>query len=1217
MRKILLILLFLPVFARAQLLNQDQWGNQVFPGYVAPGICEYLSTWLRASDSSWWAGGNDLSLRGNGSAAGPQARPTKVPVTGVNFQQVSNGLHDDVAVSSITDGNRAYIIGANNYGQYGDGTTTASTMYHLIATDSSGATFNGIRMVAGGWHAVNGGQYYVAIKNDNTVWGWGRMDEGGAGNQSAGTALRKPAQITLAGGKSAQFVTCTDGCIILCTDSTVQTFQNDNGIAANLGRTFSGTGNRSPADIGLSHIVAVTNGYIVNYALDANGHVWAWGADCKLYGGQNHTSDAGSVTTPIDITATLALPARVKKIVCDHNATAVLLTDSTSWAWGGIPTGVTGLGLDFDWANYTGTSGTTPYNGATPDPWNWHVEYFNFTDLPVYVVATPQQVAPGKHDFVNIFGSSLWGFNIAWLDVKNTLYMDGRGKGAVIPNGKFPMDSVRGHLQANFHVSWDELYPIAVNPFNVPVVQQISSKECIAHPTVDGCDLAPIPTRTAPHASVTSFTTTPGQVVLNGTASTAFFFNYKTWKNLTKPAGAAAVGMQIQTGLSDTINLTTLGTYTFRFNIEDDAFQDDSAVATIIISASAQTTFCIATAGSGTACTSVAPCPLSYLPTLIPLLVPGDSLLFNRGDKFTGTLSIGVSGTQASPIYIGAYGSGAGPAFDNRLTLTLTGGGANQTGTCTGCTANTRLLLFNSVPVSQARTPNMPQVFTYTPGSSTTTVLAVNSADLTAVGTITGKKVGIFPFPYAQAQGTVSSQTTNTVTFSPAMPTGFTGGNGWWVNGTTPDTIGEYTYSGGTSGTFTVNGSAGQTVQAATVDTTIAIYGNYVKVAEANIFGANTVLLYLGGIGDSAFHDTTAFSGMDGVEVNAKRVHINRISTNYCNNIGINNLSLSDTGTSILNSVVLNSGTLPGMQQTGNSQAIGIVSPAYGSVIKYNTVVNSGGNAIYSGGADSIWVRKNYIHDFNQTWIDGGGIYFWVNSAVTATFGRFIDSNLIQNGGVHPWSFIGKSINNSSASFAVYLDSHTNGVTVSNNTSWNMVSGFGQNHGPSNTWTNNSFGQDQYVGFLNAQFSGGPTLTSVVFSGNTSYDSLPAVPLIRNITLGNDSTTILTADNNVYVHATNTFAFWTKNASNAGAFFNLSGWKAASGQDAHSTFQGLKCTIVTNPLFTVADQKFGYVGKSVDGKSTIYRNVKKAQPSISGSILQVVNIGQFWRYKKM
>lgn len=1213
MRKILLILLLLPVFAKAQLINQDQWGNHVFGGYVVPGIDEYLSAWIRTADSTFWAGGNDITLRGIGAAAAPQAVPTMVPVTGVKFQQVSNALHDDVAVSSPTDGNRAYIIGANNYGQWGTGNTTSNTNYHLIATDSAGNTFNNIKMVAGGWHAVNGGQFYIAIKNDNSLWGWGRMDEGGAGNQSAGTALRKPAQITLAGGKSAQFVQCTDGCLILCTDSTAQTFQNDNGLAANLGRTFTGTGNRSPADIGLTGIVGIANGYIVNWAWTAT-KVYAWGADCKLYGGQNHTTDAGSVTTPLDVTAVLNLPHPVKKIVCDHNATMFLLTDGELWTTGGIPTGIDGIGLDFDWANYTGTSGTTPYNGGTPDPWNWHVEYFNFTDLPVYVNAVPHQITPGKTNWANIFGSSLWGFNFGAVDSNNTFVMWGRNKGAVIPNGVFPADSLAGIIQADFHVSWDVLYPTIVNPFNVPVFQEVTSPFCILNPGTAPCPNYTIPTRTHPHASVVSATTTPGQYVLNGTASTSFFFYNKVWKQLSGPA---TVGMQIQTSSTDTVNLNTVGTYTFQYRIQDDVGQADSATATIIVAASAQTTFCIAAAGVGTACTSAAPCPLSYLPTLIPLLVAGDSLLFNRGDKFTGTLSIAVSGTQGSPIYIGAYGSGAGPAFDNRLTLTLTGGGANQTGTCTGCTANTRLLLFNGVPVSQARTPNMPQVFTYTPGSSTTTVLAVNSADLTAVGTITGKKVGIFPFPYAQAQGTVSSQTTNTVTFSPAMPTGFTGGNGWWVNGTTPDTIGEYTYSGGTSGTFTVNGSAGQTVQAATVDTTIAIYGNYVKVADANIFGANTVLLYLGGIGDSAFHDTTAFSGMDGVEVNARRVHINRISTNYCNNIGINNLSLSDTGTSILNNTVLNSGTLPGMQQTGNSQAIGIVSPAYGSVIKYNTVVNSGGNAIYSGGADSIWVRKNYIHDFNQTWIDGGGVYFWVNSAVTATFGRFIDSNLIQNGGVHPWSFIGKSINNSSASFAVYLDSHTNGVTVSNNTSWNMVSGFGQNHGPSNTWTNNSFGQDQYVGFLNAQFVGGPTLTSVVFSGNTSYDSLPAVPLIRNITLGNDSTTILTADNNVYVHATNTFTFWTKNASNAGAFFNLSGWKAASGQDAHSTFQGLKCTIVTNPLFTVADQKFGYVGKSVDGKSTIYRNVKKAQPSISGSILQVVNIGQFWRYKKM
>ena len=44
-------------------------------------------------------------------------------------------------------------------------------------------------------------------------------------------------------------------------------------------------------------------------------------------------------------------------------------------------------------------------------------------------------------------------------------------------------------------------------------------------------------------------------------------------------------------------------------------------------------------------------------------LSPGDSVLFERGGTYTGTLTIGKSGTSGSPVYYGAYGTGDDPVF--------------------------------------------------------------------------------------------------------------------------------------------------------------------------------------------------------------------------------------------------------------------------------------------------------------------------------------------------------------------------------------------------------------------------------------------------------------------------------------------------------------------------------------------------------------------------
>jgi len=56
------------------------------------------------------------------------------------------------------------------------------------------------------------------------------------------------------------------------------------------------------------------------------------------------------------------------------------------------------------------------------------------------------------------------------------------------------------------------------------------------------------------------------------------------------------------------------------------------------------------------------------------IYLPGDSLLFKRGDIFTlspgNSLSIQKSGTAVNPIVVGAYGTGSKPIFTSYTTIT-------------------------------------------------------------------------------------------------------------------------------------------------------------------------------------------------------------------------------------------------------------------------------------------------------------------------------------------------------------------------------------------------------------------------------------------------------------------------------------------------------------------------------------------------------------------
>lgn len=59
--------------------------------------------------------------------------------------------------------------------------------------------------------------------------------------------------------------------------------------------------------------------------------------------------------------------------------------------------------------------------------------------------------------------------------------------------------------------------------------------------------------------------------------------------------------------------------------------------------------------------------------------VPGDVVLFRRGDTFAGGLVIKASGQPGKNITFGAYGSGARPIFNTLrpVTLTWTSAGTN------------------------------------------------------------------------------------------------------------------------------------------------------------------------------------------------------------------------------------------------------------------------------------------------------------------------------------------------------------------------------------------------------------------------------------------------------------------------------------------------------------------------------------------------------------
>ncbi|MCL1864281.1 MAG: hypothetical protein FWF73_00520 [Spirochaetes bacterium] len=133
------------------------------------------------SDGTIWAwGANDSGQLGDGTTT-QRNFPVQIKIDAltpfIDVVAVSAGYSHTV---TIKEDGTIWAWGANNFGQFGDGTTTQSQRPKQINSSS--------------WKAASAGwMHTVAIKNDGTLWAWGRNNEGQLGNGGADSLI--PVQI--------------------------------------------------------------------------------------------------------------------------------------------------------------------------------------------------------------------------------------------------------------------------------------------------------------------------------------------------------------------------------------------------------------------------------------------------------------------------------------------------------------------------------------------------------------------------------------------------------------------------------------------------------------------------------------------------------------------------------------------------------------------------------------------------------------------------------------------------------------------------------------------------------------------------------------------------------------------------------------------------------------------------------------------------------------
>ena len=224
-------------------------------------VCGYLHTAAIKTDGTLWTWGyNGYGQLGENTIT-PRSSPVQTITGGFNWKQVSAGY---VNTAAINTNGTLWNWGRNNYGQLGDNTIVRKSS--PVQTVAFGTN----------WKQISAGYVNTAaIKNDGTLWTWGRNNYGQLGDNT-----------------------------IVDKSSPVQTVV----FGTNWKQVFSGREYTA--------------------AIKTDGTLWCWG---KNINGQLGDSTIVSKSSPVQ---TIAFGTNWKQASCGYAHIAAIKTDGTLWCWG-------------------------------------------------------------------------------------------------------------------------------------------------------------------------------------------------------------------------------------------------------------------------------------------------------------------------------------------------------------------------------------------------------------------------------------------------------------------------------------------------------------------------------------------------------------------------------------------------------------------------------------------------------------------------------------------------------------------------------------------------------------------------------------------------------------------------------------------------------------------------------------------------------------------
>jgi parallel beta-helix repeat protein len=384
---------------------------------------------------------------------------------------------------------------------------------------------------------------------------------------------------------------------------------------------------------------------------------------------------------------------------------------------------------------------------------------------------------------------------------------------------------------------------------------------------------------------------------------------------------------------------------------------------------------------------------------------------------------------------------------------------------------------------------------------------------------------------------------------------------------------------------FGGSGPGSHVVKVSSVETLVDLYlRSYINFDNIAIQGANAKSFGILNSNNIAINACDiSFSGQDAIKANSEcsMISVTNCNISHSNFNGI--VASGSPGWTITGNTISNTAVVAGMGGTGEGQYFGIRDVGKNSIIRNNSVINTGYVPISFQGTN-VTIVNNFIDTFCFVKDDGGGIYF---GGYSFTGSRVI-GNVVLNGiGIKQGT-----PDNDLRAHGIYADDGASDVEIGNNTAaFNGESGI-YNHGSYNLLIHDNTLFDNKVTAVK-YYNDKNTIVNVTLRGNIFFARTTSQLTFRSSGgTANPKRFFAASDNNYWCRPLNE----NNHIETPSGSYNLAAWKSFTGKETNSS----SCPVPVKDEKKIRFEYNGTTSNKIINLATTYIDVKGKK--YSGSI---------------